>query len=133
MAGEGDKTEAPTPRKRAEARENGNIARSQDLTAAGMLLASVILLYILGMRVFTGLRAVLEGMLTAAHAGNPTRPDDIQQMGAFALHALATTVAPLLLAIGGVGLLAAMGPKFSTSWRWRSSSSSAGTGSCWPP
>ena len=31
---DGDKTEAPTPRRRQEAREQGNIARSPDLTAA---------------------------------------------------------------------------------------------------
>ncbi|HEX8340472.1 MAG TPA: flagellar biosynthesis protein FlhB [Tepidisphaeraceae bacterium] len=41
---DGDKTEAPTARKRAEARENGQIARSTDLTASVGLLASILLL-----------------------------------------------------------------------------------------
>lgn len=46
----GDKTEAPTPRRRAEAREEGQIARSADLTAAVALLAGIMLLKALGPR-----------------------------------------------------------------------------------
>ena len=33
----GEKTEAPTPRRLQEAREAGQVARSQDMTAAAML------------------------------------------------------------------------------------------------
>ena len=36
---EGEKTEAPTPRKRADARRSGQVAKSQDLVVALMLLA----------------------------------------------------------------------------------------------
>lgn len=109
MPGEDEKTEAPTPRKRAEARENGDIARSQDLTAAGMLLASVVLLYVMGMRLFTGMRLAVEAMLGNAHAVNPTRPDDLQGMFAFGGQVVLWTALPLLLAIGAVGLLSAIG------------------------
>ena len=35
---DGDKTEAPTPRRRTEAREQGNIARSHDLTSSVLLI-----------------------------------------------------------------------------------------------
>ena len=37
-----EKTEAPTARRLREAREEGNVARSTDLTAALMLLASIV-------------------------------------------------------------------------------------------
>ena len=39
-----EKTEAPTPRRRQEARDNGQVARSNDLSAAVLLLASLLLL-----------------------------------------------------------------------------------------
>ncbi len=44
----GDKTEQPTPRRRQEAREEGQVARSQDLTAAVSLVAALVLLKTLG-------------------------------------------------------------------------------------
>ena len=46
----GDKTEQPTARRREEAREEGQIARSADLTAAVALLAGLLLLKALGPR-----------------------------------------------------------------------------------
>lgn len=48
----GDKTEAPTPRKRMEAREQGNVAKSQDLTAAIGLLSGLMLIYIYSQSMF---------------------------------------------------------------------------------
>lgn len=44
----GDKTEQPTVRRREEAREQGQIARSADLTAAVVLLGGILLLKALG-------------------------------------------------------------------------------------
>ena len=44
----GDKTEQPTPRRREEAREEGQIARSQDLTAAVSLVAGILLIRFYG-------------------------------------------------------------------------------------
>ncbi len=46
----GDRTEQPTARRREEAREEGRIARSTDLTAAVALLASLLLLKAFGPR-----------------------------------------------------------------------------------
>ena len=40
----GEKTEAPTPRRRQEARDAGNIARSPDLNAACLMLGILLLL-----------------------------------------------------------------------------------------
>lgn len=107
MADEFEKTEAPTPRRRAEARESGNIARSTDLTAALMILASIVLLNWLGLRLISGMKAMLETMLASAHAANPTRPDDIWPMIAFGGRIFVWSTGPLLLAIAGVGMLAA--------------------------
>jgi len=51
MAG-GDKTEQPTPRRRSQARERGQVARSADLNTAVVLLASVLMLRVMGERLF---------------------------------------------------------------------------------
>ncbi len=47
----GEKTESPTPRRREEAREKGQVARSNDLSAALLLLGGMIGLRIMGPRI----------------------------------------------------------------------------------
>src|SRR5438128_721052 len=56
---DGDKTEAPTPRRRQEARDQGNIARSHDLTAAMLLIATLMLLRATGPQIVLALRSLL--------------------------------------------------------------------------
>lgn len=51
----GEKTEAPTPRRRQEARDRGQLGLSNDLTAAIALLAAVWLLRQLGPALLGGL------------------------------------------------------------------------------
>lgn len=59
----GDKTEAPTSRRLQEAREQGNIPRSHDLSAAVLLLGSVLLLQFASSSLFKTLRSLLaEGL-----------------------------------------------------------------------
>jgi len=60
----GDKTEAPTPRRRQEAIEQGNIARSVDLTAAMLLVGITILLSLSGARIIEALRKLVESGLS---------------------------------------------------------------------
>ncbi len=62
----GDKTEAPTARRRQEAREEGNIARSPDLTAAVLLLGVMILLKVFGPAMIHALGSLMREMLSAA-------------------------------------------------------------------
>ena len=66
----GDKTEAPTPRRRAEAREQGNVARSVDLTAAVLMIGSMILLKFYGGNVIESLRGILAQMLSVQSLSN---------------------------------------------------------------
>ena len=47
-----EKTEAPTPKRLEEARKKGQIAKSQELNSAVVLLASLIGLYFLGNMLF---------------------------------------------------------------------------------
>src|SRR5206468_11383286 len=59
----GDKTEAPTQRRREEAREEGNVARSADLTAAALLLGALVLLNWYGGNILSAMYAVVGRML----------------------------------------------------------------------
>ncbi|MEE9211581.1 MAG: flagellar biosynthesis protein FlhB [Phycisphaeraceae bacterium] len=104
-----EKTEAPTPRRRQEAREEGNVARSTDLTAACVLLGVILLLHQLGRHVLLGgLKTTVEVMLRGEHAANLTRADDLGPMAAFAGWQLVVFVGPLLVAIAAVALLASV-------------------------
>lgn len=54
-----DKTEAPTPQRRREARERGQVARTQDLAAAALLLGAMLLLKGFGPGLFAALRTAM--------------------------------------------------------------------------
>ncbi|WP_428939482.1 flagellar biosynthesis protein FlhB [Fontivita pretiosa] len=99
-----DKTEAPTPRRRAEAREQGNIARSPDLTAAVLLLACVMLLDWYG----PGLIGAMKTLMSEALG--PDSLGDFAADSAFgavmlAMRLVAGAMAPLLLGVLLVAIL----------------------------
>jgi flagellar biosynthetic protein FlhB len=104
-----EKTEAPTARRLREAREEGNVARSTDLTAALMLLAAIILLYMLSTRLFEAMAAVLHRLLGSVDAINPTRSDDLGPLMNYLLGLMGWTILPFLIAIAGVGMLVTAG------------------------
>lgn len=60
----GDKTEAPTPKRRTEAREQGNIARSPDLTAAVVILGLMMMLKWYGDGLVRALKTLMEEVLS---------------------------------------------------------------------
>src|SRR5436190_6889821 len=102
---DGDKTEAPTPRRRQEAREQGNIARSHDLTAALLLLATLVLLNSTGMRLFVALRAVLAQTLSLSSLSNTSPIDGAQSLGKILL-LVGTAMIPLLAGVMVVAIVA---------------------------
>jgi flagellar biosynthesis protein FlhB len=61
----GDKTEAPTPRKRQEAREQGKVARSRDLATAALIIGSMVLLQNYGPNLVVALRMLVDDLLGA--------------------------------------------------------------------
>jgi flagellar biosynthesis protein FlhB len=104
-----EKTEAPTPRRVQEARADGNVARSTDLTAAAMLLAGIVALNMLGTRMFDGLGAATRVLLGSEHAANPTRIEGLGETAYYSAYMFATSLGPVVLAIAAVGLLASLG------------------------
>ncbi|MFQ5489171.1 MAG: flagellar biosynthesis protein FlhB [Phycisphaerae bacterium] len=68
MAGDKDaKTEAPTPRRRSEARSTGQVAKSQELSAAVLLLGGLLALRFLGPGIFARMLSIFRTAL--AHEG----------------------------------------------------------------
>ena len=68
----GDKTEAPTPRRRQEARDQGNIARSPDLAAAAVIISSMIFLKFYGEGLVDALKSFMQSMLSSDSFGDFT-------------------------------------------------------------
>lgn len=66
----GERTEPATPRKRQEAREQGQVARSADLSAAVVLLLGVVLVAVLGPRIVEAMRAVMTESLSPSVVGD---------------------------------------------------------------
>src|SRR5436309_2471945 len=98
----GDKTEAPTARRRQEAREEGQIARSPDLTAAVLLLGTVVLLNWYGPGVVRALRTLMAEMLAGG------APDGATQIGTAIIRSLLTlagAMAPLLVGLVIIAIL----------------------------
>lgn len=125
MPDTGEKTEAPTPRRRSEAREEGNVAHSQDLTAAVMLLGGVLLLGMFGKRLFGGFRMLVQTMLGGDWSADVARTDDATAAIGVAMNIGVSIILPLVLGMFALGIIAnllqvgilfspkAMTPKFS--------------------
>ncbi len=98
----GEKTEAPTPRRRQEARDAGNFARSPDLTASALLVCILILLRWYGLNLLAAMRNLLATMLSASSLGD-VRGLFLSQMLVRSVVGIALAAAPLF---GGVLLVA---------------------------
>ena len=121
---QGDKTEAATPRRRQEAREEGNIARSPDLTAAVLLVGILLLLNWFGQDLVQALRTLVSEMLSG-ESFRDVNPEAVLSTSLRSLLLVAQAMAPffigvILIAIGinlaQVGLFFSgkrLQPKFS--------------------
>lgn len=70
----GEKTEDPTSKRLADARERGQIARSADLSAAVVLSFAAIIMFLLGPRLFDGLGAYMRTALEPGSLGRGLTP-----------------------------------------------------------
>ena len=110
----GEKTEQPTERRRTQAREQGNIARSTDVTAAGVLLAAAGAMYFVGPDAGEGLVRLVRNTLTGEAWLTLTQPGAVTIAWTLAA-ALATVVLPLmgLVFLGSVAV-----NLFQTGFLW---------------
>jgi flagellar biosynthetic protein FlhB len=98
-----DKTEQPTPRRREKAREEGRIARSNDLTTAVLLLGCLVLLSLFGGGLVQAMRSVISRLLSADALGDLS----LESLGPTAQQSLAgvaIAAAPLLLGLVAIAV-----------------------------
>ena len=105
-----ERTEPPTPRRRTEARAKGQVARSQDLTAAVLLLAGFLAMALLGPSIWHSMLAV---MRTGLEPKSPVNLDEALQFAAVAAAEMIRRLAPYLLILlftGFAVMYAQVGP-----------------------
>src|ERR1700722_18809561 len=94
----GDKTEAPTPKRRQEAREQGNVARSADLTSAVLLIGMLMLLKYFGGALVQALRSLVQQMLSLDNPGD-LNPGGAASLVSRAMLTMSMAMAPLLIGV----------------------------------
>jgi flagellar biosynthetic protein FlhB len=97
-----EKTEKPTPKRLKEARERGQVARSQDLTAWAGILATVVLLQLTVHRGASAMTDVLQHMGVAI--SNP-QVDSAASFASYAFMKGAGVVAPMLIGMVLIALV----------------------------
>lgn len=102
---DGDKTEAPTPRRRQEAQEAGQVARSPDLAAAILLLTALVMLNATGGHILSTMKLFVARMLSGASLDDldtsalaPLMGIGIQQVGIALLPLMAGIVIVAIIA-----------------------------------
>ncbi len=106
-----EKTEAPTPRRLAEARQHGQVAKSAELTSALVLLAAVWLLGGQGAQMIAALAAIMRRAFTRLPEASPALHGGEWSVGAMGASALGimwelgAVVGPFLLSLLAVGVV----------------------------
>jgi len=101
-----EKTEPATPRRRRESRQEGQVARSPDLTAACVLLASMLLLNLFGGNMMAGLKRIVEAMLSGSLVSHPAQVRGLGALPAFGGTMMTKALLPLIVGVAVVALLA---------------------------
>src|SRR3954465_11845659 len=91
-----DKTQPPTPRRRREARADGNVARSGDLTAAVALVGVLVLLSTFGAALFKALQLLVAQTLSSGSINQLAAPA-IARGALTAVALIGGALAPLLI------------------------------------
>lgn len=111
----GEKTEPPTERRRQEARQQGRVSKSMDLSAAVMLLGGLLGICLLGPRLFDSLSELMRHCLSS-ESPLPLQAEAIQRELQGNLRHFVSLVGPFLAVMAalavGVNLLQ-VGPVFS--------------------
>ncbi|MCH8152456.1 MAG: flagellar biosynthesis protein FlhB [Planctomycetes bacterium] len=101
----GERSEEATPKRRLEAREEGNVARSQDLAGGLLLLAATVILWAAVWPMLGRFKTVLEAVLDGDTLGNPVDPAQAMTVVEYVAAAGVRIGLPLLLITGAVAFL----------------------------
>lgn len=93
----GDRTEEATPKRRSEAREEGNVAKSHDLGSALMLLIATLSLWAASMTMLGQGKSLLHQSLDFHAIANPLNVSDVGETAWHSAMAAVRIAAPLIL------------------------------------
>jgi flagellar biosynthetic protein FlhB len=99
---DGDKTEAPTARRRQEARDQGTIAKSPDLSSAALLIGSLFLMKWFGLRLVGALRDVIAVMFSQGTFADAS----LTRLAPKVLHSVGSVGIAMAPLLGGAALIA---------------------------
>ena len=102
----GEKTEMPTSRRRRDARQKGQVPKSQDLTTAVQLIGSVLLLVMFGSNMVEALARVVRRVLSAQTPGSVLDTSSIRPAAAYVFEEGMRVAAPILVLIFAMTYLA---------------------------
>ncbi len=100
-----DRTEAPTPRRRQEARRRGQVARSAEMSSAVVLVATVGMLGVLGSSMFASLGGFMCSLLGATPPPGSLSLERLQSLGVSALLTVGKVAGPVVLTSFLAGLV----------------------------
>jgi flagellar biosynthetic protein FlhB len=107
--GAGDKTEAPTPKRLEEARKKGQVAKSQDLSGAVVMLAGLITLGSAGPGMVEHLRAVMTSTLQQTADPSIVSPGGLGTLLTRVFTHTALAVAPVAVACAAAAIVVNVG------------------------
>ncbi len=95
----GEKSEDATPKKREEAREEGNLARSQDIAGAGLLLIGTLILFAVSMPMLSQGSRIMAAVLDFKRIADPFDPSSAGDIAGFVGMKSIRIILPFLLFI----------------------------------
>ena len=102
----GERTEDATPRRRQEAREEGQVARSMDLSSALLLVGAVATIAMAGVPALVAFRHMLEGAIDGDTIASPIETDNIATVLGRHAWPIVTVAVPMLLVIWALAYVA---------------------------
>ncbi|MFQ5733022.1 MAG: flagellar biosynthesis protein FlhB [Planctomycetaceae bacterium] len=99
----GEKSELPTDHRRSEARQKGNVARSQDLNSAGLMLGVALALWLFGLPLMQSMGELIARSIKSARP-RAIEPLEVQKHFRVLFESSLLDVAPLLLVLVAVAV-----------------------------
>src|SRR5687768_8452859 len=104
-----DKTEKATPKKRAEARKKGQVARSQDVNGAVVLLVALLALSAFGPQMYEHIEQAARELLALAASPSVVDREGIGDVLLAVARPAALAVAPIVVVCALAGIAASAG------------------------
>ena len=103
-----EKTETATPKQREKARDEGQVAKSQEINSAAMLFFGLLILYFFSGHMYNQIQMIFKKILLNLHNYSIT-PETVLQMYVGGLVFLGGVLLPVLVSMAIVGFSAAIG------------------------